>query len=75
MKSFILSNIIRPDSMATLSGWNGDNHLAISSALTNSLQLSISGNTEYEAVVLPAPCYAFAFCFLVLSGVIYDQIL
>ena len=36
---------------------NINNPLAISSALTNSLQFNKSGKTEYEAVVLPAPLH------------------
>lgn len=54
-KSSIRCNIRRPASIATLSGLKGDNPLAISSALTNSLHCRISGRTVNEAVVLPAP--------------------
>ena len=43
--------------MATDSGLKGDSPLAISSALTNSLQFNKSGKTEYEAVVLPVPLH------------------
>jgi len=53
--SSIRLSIKRPASIATLSGLNGDNPRAISSALTNSLQSNISGKTVYEAVVFPAP--------------------
>ena len=53
--SFILLSIIRPASKDTFSGWKGDNPLAISSALTNSLQSNITGNMVKDAVVFPAP--------------------
>jgi len=35
--------MIRPVSKETVSGWNGDRPLAISSAFTNSLQFKVSG--------------------------------
>ncbi len=43
--------------MATASGLNGDSPFAISSALTNSRHSNKLGNTEYEAVVFPAPLH------------------
>ncbi|MBK7806429.1 MAG: hypothetical protein IPJ51_09035 [Saprospiraceae bacterium] len=49
--------MIRPDSNVTFSSWNGDNPLAISSALTNSLQFIISGSSVYDNVVFPAPLH------------------
>ena len=42
---------------ATLSALKGDRPLAISSELTNSLHLSISGKIVNEAVVFPAPLH------------------
>jgi len=52
--SFILLSIIRPASNDTFSGWKVDNPLAISSALTNSLQSKITGNMVKDTVVFPA---------------------
>jgi hypothetical protein len=43
--------------MAAFSGLNGERLFANSSEFTNSLQLSISGRREYEAVVFPAPLH------------------
>ena len=43
--------------MEAFSGWKGDRLFANSSELTNSLQSSISGSREYEAVVFPAPLH------------------
>jgi len=51
----ILSRNSRPALNSTDSGLNGESPLAISSALTNSSQSSISGRIVNEAVVLPAP--------------------
>ena len=53
--SLILESIILPACIPTESGFNGESPFAISSALTNSLQLNISGKIVYEAVVFPAP--------------------
>ena len=62
-------SINRPASIATLSGLNGERPLAISSALTNSLQSRISGSTVYDAVVFPAPLHPLMiYRFLSISG-------
>jgi hypothetical protein len=55
MYSLIFFNIIRPASIDDNSGFNGERPRAISSALMKILQLSISGKTVKDAVVLPAP--------------------
>jgi len=53
--SSILPILILPATSETLSGVNGEIPLAISSALTNYLQLNISGKTVKDALVFPAP--------------------
>jgi hypothetical protein len=51
------SIINRPACIATPSGLKGESPAAISSALTNSLQFNISGNTVKLAIVFPAPLH------------------
>ena len=43
--------------IAALDGSKGERPFANSSEFTNSLQSSISGSNEYDAVVLPAPLH------------------
>ena len=57
IKKSILFNINFPASIATLSGWKGDNPAAMASAFTNSEQFKISGKMVSEAVVFPAPLH------------------
>jgi hypothetical protein len=50
-------SISLPAAISTLAGLKGDSPLAISSALTNWLQWSISGRIVSEAEVFPAPLH------------------
>lgn len=70
-RCIIRSIIRRPAWSATPSGLNGESPAAISSALTNSMQWSISGRTVKLAVVLPAPLHPaimYRLCFFAAMG-------